>query len=54
MHCCCLNRWLDKLGITAYTQNKVFRQDFVGGNYALLDGNQNPLPVKRLQALGEQ
>ncbi|XP_003383078.1 PREDICTED: heparanase-like [Amphimedon queenslandica] len=36
--------WLDKLGVTSYTQKKVFRQDFVGGNYALLDKNQNPLP----------
>ena len=39
-------RWLDKLGIAAAVGHKrVFRQDFVGGNYALLDRNQNPLPV---------
>ena len=39
-------RWLDKLGIAAVVGHKrVFRQTFVGGNYALLDGNQNPLPV---------
>ena len=24
----------------------MFKQDFVGGNYALLDANQNPLPVQ--------
>ena len=24
----------------------MFRQDFVGGSYALLDGDQNPLPVR--------
>ena len=39
-------RWLDKLGVAAVIGHKrVFRQDFVGGNYALLDADQNPLPV---------
>ena len=40
-------RWLDKLGIAAVVGHKrVFRQDFVGGNYALVDKNQQPLPVR--------
>ena len=43
---CFQNRWLDKLGIAAAVGHKrVFRQDFVGGSYSLLDANQNPLPV---------
>ena len=41
-------RWLDKLGIAAVTGHKrLFRQDLVGGNYGLLDNNQNPLPVSQ-------
>ena len=41
-----VHRWLDKLAIAAVVGHKrVFRQTFVGGNYALLDENQNPLPV---------
>ena len=40
-------RWLDKLGIAAVVGHKrVFRQDFVGGSYALVDKNQQPLPVR--------
>ena len=39
-------RWLDKLGIAAVVgHERVCRQDFVGGNYALLDSDQNLLPV---------
>ena len=39
-------RWLDKLGVAAVVGHKrVFRQDFVGGNYALLNETQDPLPV---------
>ena len=45
----CACRWLDKLGIAAVIGHKrVFRQDFIGGNYPLLDANQNPLPVSKL------
>ena len=41
-----LCRWLDKLGVAAVVGHKrVFRQDFIGGSYSLLDGDQNPLPV---------
>ncbi|CAI8054362.1 Heparanase [Geodia barretti] len=37
--------WLDKLGVAAVVGHKrVFRQDFIGGSYSLLDGDQNPLP----------
>jgi heparanase 1 len=37
--------WLDKLGIAAVVGHKrVFRHDFIGGYFALLDANQNPLP----------
>ncbi|CAI8023721.1 Heparanase [Geodia barretti] len=37
--------WLDKLGIAAVIGHKrVFRQDFIGGSYSLLDAEQNPLP----------
>ena len=40
------HRWLDKLGIAAVVgHERVCRQDFVGGNYGLLDADQNPLPV---------
>ena len=40
------HRWLDKLGIAAVVgHERVCRQDFVGGNNALLDADQNPLPV---------
>ena len=40
-------RWLDKLGIAAVVGHKrVFRQDFVGGSYALVDKNKQPLPVR--------
>ena len=39
-------RWLDKLGVAAVVGHKrVFRHDFIGGYFALLDANQNPLPV---------
>ena len=45
---CMYYRWLDKLGIAALVGHKrVFRQTFVGGNYALLDADQNPLPVSQ-------
>ena len=43
--------WLDKLGIAAYHHKKVFRQDFVGRNYCLLDENAYPLPDYWLSAL---
>ena len=40
------DRWLDKLGLAAIINHtRVLRQDFVGGNYALLDSNTTPLPV---------
>ena len=42
----CECRWLDKLGIAALLGHKrVFRQDFIGASYGLLDKNQDPLPV---------
>ena len=41
------NRWLDKLGIAArMNHSRVFRQSYIGGNYALLDKYFNPLPVR--------
>ena len=45
-------RWLDKLGLAAVVNHTVvLRQDFVGGNYALLDSSANPLPVSLLMTL---
>ena len=39
-------RWLDKLGVAALTNHsRVFRQDFIGGSYSLLDAHLDPLPV---------
>ena len=41
-----LIRWLDKLGLAAVVNHTVvLRQDFIGGNYALLDSSANPVPV---------
>ncbi len=40
-------RWLDKLGVAALTNHsRVFRQDYIGGSYSLLDSSFNPLPVR--------
>ena len=41
-------RWLDKLGVAALLGHKrLFRQEFIGAAYGLLDHNQNPVPVSR-------
>ena len=39
--------WLDKLGMCAASGvQTVLRQDFYGGNYALIDYELNPNPVR--------
>ena len=39
--------WMDKLGVSAAMDVKVvMRQTLYGGNYALLDANMDPNPVK--------
>ncbi|XP_064386815.1 heparanase-like [Halichondria panicea] len=44
--------WLDKLGVAALTNtSRVFRQDYIGGSYSLLDSSFNPLPDYWLSVL---
>ena len=49
-----MNRWLDKLGISAAAGiGAVVRQDFYGGDYALIDNiNLDPNPVSLLSISG--